>query len=325
MLSGQLEVLSKRRPIQAVIDDPGTDATVRHKLKTVLEMRAFAVNELGLPDGRSFRSYADLHRKYVMWTVYATPEFSLTPRQWCYPFVGCISYRGYFDETRAYEKAQQLRNQGWDVYVAVSPAYSTLGWFDDPIYNTLLQYSEAETAGILFHELAHERVYVEDDTVFNESFAMTVQLEGARRWLARHPRSGSYAEYVSDEQRHTEFVDFVLGYRQRLEVLYASARGATEVRAAKHRIFSRLRRDYDRLKQRWGGFDGYDGWIEEGLNNALFAPFGTYHDLVPAFRRLLAREQGKMRAFYRAVDGIAALPPEQRHRRLQTLMAQSDD
>ncbi len=319
VFSGQMDVLSKRRPIPEVIEDPQTPPEVRRKLQAVQRMREFAVERMALPQSESFTSYADLERSYVLWSVYATPELSLETRSWCYPFLGCVDYRSYFDEARARDYAARLRDQGWDVYIAPSPAYSTAGWFDDPVYNTVLQYSEAEIAGILFHELAHERIYVPDATTFNESFAMTVQLEGARRWLASTGREARIERYLREQARNEEFVALLLEHRRRLQRLYASERSVEGKREAKARILEELQHAYANLKASWGGSSGYDWWFQGELNNATLAPIGTYHRYIPAFRALLKQHGGNLIRFYEAVDGLAELPHESRDARLEAL------
>jgi predicted aminopeptidase len=318
-IGGQLEILSKRQPIETLLDDPETDAQLRTQLAAVLAMRAFASNDLALPDNKSYRTYVDLKRPYVVWNVFAAPELSLTPLQWCFVVVGCINYRGYFSPTGADKFAGKLRQQGYDVYVGGVTAYSTLGWFRDPVLNTMLSKSQTDVAALIFHELAHQRVYVRDDTVFNESFAVTVEREGVRRWLARSGTQEQFQRYLMRKQRYQQFVQLIMRYRQRLIELYATTKPDAEKRALKTALFTELRADYARLKQSWNGYAGYDEWFARDLNNAHLVPLGLYHEYVPAFQALLAQHGGDLVAFYQAVEEIGKLPKAQRVARLQSL------
>ncbi|MDT8404176.1 aminopeptidase [Sulfuriflexus sp.] len=319
--AGQLEVMNNRRPIPEVIADPQTPAVLREHLQYIEKAHAFAIHELHLPDTASYRSYSDVGRPYVLWNVFATPEFSLRQKQWCYPFVGCHGSRPFFNEQCAHELADDLRAQGWDVHVAPSPAYSTRGWFADPVYNSVLRYPALDSAAILFHELAHEKVYLENDSQANESFAMTVQLEGVQRWLAHQQQGGDFADYALNRQRDEVFIGLLLEYRSRLLELYASQKPPRYMRAAKRRILNRLRRAYRALKEGWHGYAGYDHWFKKGLNNAVLAPVGTYHQDVPAFQALLAQQQGNLPAFYRVVAKLADMEAGQRRRLLDKLSA----
>lgn len=288
---GQLEVINNRRPIPEVIADPKTPEPVRERLEYIERAHEFAIRELHLPDSESYRSYSDVGRRYVLWNVFATPEFSLQQKQWCYPFFGCQGYRAFFNEQYAHELADELQAEGWDVYVAPSPAYSTLGWFDDPIYNPVLRYPAIDSAAILFHELAHEKIYLKNDSQANESFAMAVQLEGVRRWLEDQQLAGSFADYALNSQRDEEFVKLLISYRSKLIELYLGDKTESLKRAAKLRILNKLRRAYLVLKESWNGYAGYDHWFKKRLNNAVMAPVGTYHQDVPVFQTLLEKHK----------------------------------
>ncbi len=318
-IGGQLEILSKRQPIETLLEDPKTDAQLRSQLAAVLAMRAFASNDLALPDNKSYRTYVDLKRQYAVWNVFAAPELSLTPLQWCFVVVGCINYRGYFSPAGADKFADKLRQQGYDVYVGGVTAYSTLGWFRDPVLNTMLRNSETDVAALIFHELAHQRVYLRDDTVFNESFAVTVEREGVKRWLARSGSQEQFQRYLVRKQRHEQFVDLVMRFRQRLIELYATTKPEAEKRRIKANLFTELRADYVRLKQSWNEYEGYDEWFARDLNNAHLVPLGLYHEYVPAFHALLTQHNGDLQAFYQAVEEIGKLPKAQRLARLQSL------
>ncbi len=320
-ISGQLQVLDRRRPIAELLQSDETPQPLKKKLDTVLRIRDFASAELGLPDNRSYRSYTDLHRSFVVWNVVATPEFSLEPKKWCFAVVGCLSYRGYFSEHAAQQFADGLRRQGYDVFVGGVAAYSTLGWFDDPLLNTMLDWPEDRLAGLIFHELTHQELYIPGDTTFNESLAVTVQDEGTRRWLAyAHP--DAVCAYVAEQRREEQFLHLVWDTRRQLTQLYESGLPRASMVAGKARIFRELKTRYAALRRTWGGYGGYDGWFKGPVNNAKLAALATYRQYVPAFRALLAQQGGDLPAFFRAAHRLAKLPAEQRAERLATLAAQ---
>lgn len=311
-IAGQIEILNKRRPVEEVLSDPSTTPQTRNQLELVRRLRDFASHELRLPDNRSYRTYANLDRPFVIWNVFATPELSLEPKQWCFVFAGCVSYRGYFAYDKADEFAADLRNDGHDVYVGGVPAYSTLGWFNDPVLNTFINRSEADLAGLLFHELAHQVLYVSDDTAFNESFATVVELEGVKRWFAHHGTPQQAQAHREKIERRTQFTALVLKHKARLADIYASNSSNAEKRLAKARVFDELRSDYARMKTSWGGKTDYDKWISQDLNNAHFAAIGLYHLHVVAFQNLLMQHRGDLSAFYRSVEEIAKRPRAER-------------
>ncbi|MGH8481918.1 MAG: aminopeptidase, partial [Nevskiaceae bacterium] len=295
---------------------PRTDAALRRKLERALDARAFATRELGLPDNASYTSYADLGRPYAVWNVFAAPELSLQPHEWCYPFLGCLAYRGFYDRGRADRAADALRARGLDVFVAGIPAYSTLGWFDDPLLSTMAGDDDA-IAGSLFHELAHQVHFADGDTRFNESFATFVQQEGLRRYLKDAPELARQA--ARRQQWEADFVALMLAARERLEAVYASAAADAEKRERKRAEFERLRQEYAALRRAWRGEEEADrGWIA-GPNNAQLLPFGLYHAWVPAFARLFEQHGSDWPAFYRAVGELAELDPAERTRRLEPL------
>ncbi len=320
-IGGQLEILTKRRPIADLLDDPAVAEELKVKLALILRLRAFASDQLRLPDNDSYRSYADLERPYAVWNVYAAPELSLTPKEWCFPVVGCVAYRGYFSKHEAEAFAEELRGQGYDVHVGGVAAYSTLGWFHDPMLNTLIHRPTADLAGLMFHELAHQQVYMRDDSTFNESFATAVELEGARRWLAANGTPGQLDDYLAAKQAQARFVTLVMHYRARLAALYASEKTDAHKRAAKAKLFSELRADYEKQQTKDGGGREYTGWLARDLNNARLVPIGVYRQHLPAFQALLAQENGDLAAFYRAVQQLAKLPKDQRDARLAALSA----
>jgi predicted aminopeptidase len=299
---GQLELMGRARPLEQMLADPATGAALRGRLALAAEMRDFASRELQLPDRGAFRSYADLGRPYALWNVVATPEFSLEPLVSCFPVAGCVSYRGYYDREAAERRAQGLRAAGHDVAVYGVPAYSTLGWFDDPLLNTFIGYPEADLARLVFHELAHQVLYVKDDTAFNESFAVAVEREGLRRWLGARGREAELEQWRAHEARARELHARIAAARERLAALYRSGLAPEAMRENK-------RGELDALRPVLARFSGFEG---QAPNNAVLASLATYADLVPAFERLLAGVGGDLGAFYARVKEIAALAPQER-------------
>jgi predicted aminopeptidase len=322
-ISGHLEVMRAATPISDLIGNPAGDPQLRQQLAEVQAIRDFASRELGLPDNDSYRAYADLGRPYVVWNVFAAPEFSLRARRWCLLVVGCVSYRGYYDRQDAEQLATELRQQGYETFVGGVPAYSTLGYFDDPVLNTFLRFGPLEVARTVFHELAHQLVFVQGDTRFNESFATAVENEGLRRWLARHATPEQRAAFAVQLARRAAFMALLRDYGKRFEALYESPRSISELRVAKAGLLATLRRDYAGLKVAWGGYAGYDALFGDGLNNATFASLSLYSELVPAFEVLLARQNHDLPQFYRQVASLAALGDEARQDRLDELLAAS--
>jgi predicted aminopeptidase len=308
---GQADVLSRSEPIAEVIADPETPEAVRARLDLTEQAKAFAVRELGLPDGRSFRKYADLGRPYAVWNVVATAEFAVEPRRWCFPVAGCVSYRGYFDEARAQVQAERLGRRGDDVAVGGVATYSTLGRLPDPVFNTMLGWTEVRFVGTIFHELAHERLYAAGDSEFSEAFASVVEREGLRRWLLARGDVAGLERLDASGAREAEFAALLRSARERLEQLYASGADAGSMRLEKQREFGRLKFEYSLLRARWDGYSGYDGWFARTLNNAHLAAVATYHDCVPGLQRELAAA-GSLPAFYERAAELAALPLERR-------------
>ena len=308
-VSGQMEILTKRRPVEEVLADPATTPETHRQLELVQRLREFASRELLLPDNRSYRTYADLERSFVVWDVFATPELSLEPKQWCFIFAGCVPYRGYFARDKAEQFAAKLKQKGYDVYVGGVPAYSTLGWFDDPLLNTFIHRSEAELAGLLFHELAHQKIYVSGDSAFNESFATVIELEGVKRWFQQSGNAKEAGAYRQKIQRREEFTALVLKHRAHLKEIYASNLSDAEKRLDKTRVFGELRNDYATLKADWGGYTVFDNWFAQDLNNARLIAIGLYSQYVAAFQALLAQHSGDLATFYHEVERLAQFPP----------------
>jgi predicted aminopeptidase len=315
-VQGQYSLMFDARPIDNWLADPSVDAKLKLRLAKVQEIRRFAAEELGLPDNESYKSYADLKRPYVLWNVVATPELSLKPTQWCFPIAGCVNYRGYYNKHEAQAFALELRRSGYDVQVAGVPAYSTLGWFSDPVLSTFIQYRDAELARLVFHELAHQVAYAKDDSKFNESFAVAVEEAGVERWMAKHGNEEMRLSYAAYERRKKDFLALLVKYRDQLQVNYASQLSNAEKRQRKMEIFQALKDEYLVLKEvSWGGYAGYDRWFAEPLSNAHLSSVATYHDLVPGFRALLAQHKDLGR-FYSEVRKLSALDKKTRHRQL---------
>ena len=315
-VKGHLDIMARREPIETILKDEKRDAELLDRLKQAQSIRDFASQELALPDNDSYRSYVDLGRQYVTWSVYAAPEFSLTLKQWCFPVAGCVPYRGYFSKQHALQFTATLRAEQLDVYVGGVTAYSTLGWFDDPLLNTMLVRDEIILAGIMFHELAHQKVYVEDDTAFNEAFATAVQQEGVKRWLQQNGTPEDLAAFKRFVQRKLAFYSLVEKTRTALAAAYDSNTGIETKRAAKRAIIEDMRLQYQKLKASWNGYEGYDRWFEEPINNAKLAAVAIYRDRVPEFMRLLNECGGDFERFYAEVAQIGRFPHARRYRHL---------
>jgi predicted aminopeptidase len=315
---GQLELLADARPIDDWLADPATNTSLRHRLETARQIRRFAVQQMGLPDNGSYTNYASLKRKYVLWNVVATPELSLKPLQWCFPVAGCVNYRGYYSKADADAYANELRAQGRDVEVGGVSAYSTLGWFRDPLISTFINYPDAELARLIFHELAHQVTYVPGDSRFNESFASAVEEAGVELWLERFGNPAMREAYERYTVRRKDFLALLLKYRRDLERTYASIIPDEDKRIAKARLFLALKDEYQVIKANWGGYSGYDRFFAEPLSNAHLASIATYNDYVPAFRALLRGEKD-FRAFYRKVGVLAKLDKDARQRAIKLI------
>jgi predicted aminopeptidase len=310
---GQFEVVRRSEPIDRVLADPATPATTRRGLELTVAARSFAETELALPASRSYRKYADLGRPYVVWNVVATPEFSVEPRRSCFPIAGCVAYRGYFQEAAARRAALRLATRGDDVSIGGVPTYSTLGHLPDPVFNAMLGWREPRLVGTIFHELAHELLYVAGDSEFNEAFASVVEEEGIRRWLARTPGRAADLQLLElANRREAEFAQLLRASRSRLERLYGTPLDAAAMRIEKQREFGRLKFEYEQLRAAWGGAADYDGWFRRSLNNAHLAAVATYRDCMPGLRGLL-EQAGSLPAFYEQVQALSRRPLVERH------------
>ena len=315
-VQGQLALMSKREPINRVIDEPSTPAALRAQLETIAAIRDFASRDLGLPDNGSYRSYADLGRPYVVWNVVAAPEFSVDAKQWCYPIVGCVAYRGYFAERKARRFAQALRGRGFDVTVGGVAAYSTLGHFNDPVLNTMMGWNDVELAAIIFHELTHQLLYVPNDSSFNEALATTIEEEGVRRWLLAQGRDADLASHLERQEHYAQVIELLNATRAELRAVYASALGPDLKREKKRAAFAAMRASFARLKAGWGGHAPFETWFDGDLNNAHLASVATYFACVPGFERELKAAGGNLTAFYARVRALAKLDQAERDARL---------
>ena len=311
---GEASLLVHRKPIDTIVADEKTDPALRTRLTEAEAARRFASDHLGLPRNESYTSYVDLGRPYATWNVFAAPEFSVDPVTHCFPFAGCVAYVGFFDKASAEREQTRLAGQGNDTAIEGSAAYSTLGWFADPILSSMLRWSDDELDGVIFHELAHQRVYAGDDTAFNESFATFVQREGLREWRASRglPVTGD-----KDDARDGAFTALVLDLRERLRTLYARELDAPAMRQAKAGEIEAFRERYRHLRAtEWKDDAGYDRWVDAPINNARLVPFGLYDHWVPAFGRLFTQANGDWTTFYGYVRGLARLPKDERDGRL---------
>jgi predicted aminopeptidase len=329
-VGGHLAMVNAARPVAEVIADPATDPALKQRLALTQRMRDFAVQELGLPDNASYRRYADVGRPFAVWNVVAAPELSLNLEQWCFPVVGCVAYRGYFDRAEADAFAETLRARGLEVSVYGVPAYSTLGklprfdWLADPLLNTFVRWNEGELARLVFHELAHQVAFAEGDTVFNESYATAVERIGGARWLERHASEAVRTEQRAIEQRREDFRRLAFAARADLLAIYTSKRSTDEKRAAKSAALAKLRADYEAVKRdRWGGFSGYDPWFARA-NNAALGVLAAYNAQVPAFEALYVREGRDIARFHAAVKQLAAAPKTERDAALAALAPKGD-
>ena len=330
---GQGAILLKRTPIDRLLAAEETPGRLKEQLQLVACLREFAASELKLPVAGHYSSYVDVGRPFVVWNIHATPEFSLKPVTWWYPVVGRLKYRGYFTEPAARKYAAGMA--GADVFVEGVRAYSTLGWFADPVLSTFVHHEELELAQLLFHELGHQRLFVSGDTDFNEAFATAVGEEGVRAWLQATGRPADWERYRAAMERQGSFIRLVQGAREELRRLFGEEEMSAErkghdrrrltddeqadLRNRKAAVIERLRRDYANLKAAWGGYAGYDRWFAMPLNNAQLNTVATYHDLVPGFVALFRACGGDWELFYAEATKCGKLPQAERAARLRAL------
>ena len=333
-VKGQYQIFAHERAVAALLADPRTDPALRRRLEVLEQLRSFAASELKLPVDGHYRKYADVHRPFVVWNVEAAPEFSLQPKTWWYPIIGTMEYRGYFSKQGATNYARYLQHKGYDVALGGVEAYSTLGWFKDPVLNTFIFNPDADLAEVIFHELGHQQVFARGDTDFNEAFATTVGQEGARRWLKAKGDAAGLQHYLAHLHRNDQFVHLVKRTRAQLETVYGdelSEGGKVKatrnkagiprdsLRGQKQQVLKEMREEYVRLKQEWGGDAEYDGWFGHDLNNAHLNSVAAYFDFVPGFEQLLAQNEGDLEKFYAAADRLAKLAKTERHEELMRL------
>jgi predicted aminopeptidase len=317
-VSGHMAVINAAKPVQEWLDDAQTPDATKRRLELSQRIRSYASTELGLPDNASYRRYADLKRRSVVWNVVAAPEFSLTLKTWCFAVAGCVTYRGYYSEADAQREADAQKAQGLEVSVYGVPAYSTLGYLNwaggDPLLSTFITYPEGELARLIFHELSHQVLYVQDDTMFNESCATAVERQGGQRWLREQGGEAARAEYALYNQRRTQFRALTLATRKKLEAIYQSNSFAAQQNSAqaamKNEAMQAFKTNYETLKTQWGGYAGYDPWVARA-NNASFGALAAYDELVPQFEALFTK-QGSWQKFYDACKALAAMPNAER-------------
>ncbi len=318
-VSGQAALLWRRQPIERLLADPALEPALRHKLLVIQQATDYAGEQLGLSAEGSYDSYVELQRRHLVWNVFAAPTFSTQPVSWCFPVAGCVDYRGYFSEAAARRYAADLQAQGFDVFVGGVDAYSTLGWFNDPVPSTVIQRPDHQLAALIFHELAHQRIYVADDTSFNESFASFVSLEGLRHWLDQQDQEELYLQSIEDLLEQQRFIDFVLDYREQFAALYARDMSADAMREQKRQLQAHMRASWQ--ASLGAGADRYYGWFQGPLNNAQLSTVGSYYTWVPAFDALFRQSGEDFEVFYQAVSDLATLSPDVRQRRLMALMS----
>lgn len=314
---GQWQLTWARQPVKKLLARPDTVPELRRQLEAVQYIRAYASEVIGLPAKGQYEHYVVLDRAHPVWAVLAAPELSLAGKRWCYPLVGCVDYRGYFRQHAADRLAAQLRTEGYDTVLTGVDAYSTLGWFSDPLLSSFIRRDELELANLLFHELAHQRVYVVDDTAFNEAYATAVAELALPGYAER--RGLALTTWQQRRDREREFLDLVGRYRERLLALYRSEAPEAERRTGKAALFAALRAEHETLRERWGGYAGYSRWISQA-NNASMNSVALYHAQVPAFVRLWRDCRADWACFHAEVAALVHLPKAMRQQRLKALM-----
>jgi len=324
-VGGHLKLMSAREPIDDLLKSESTDPELRNKLQTLVDARQFAVDKLNLPKNDSYNTYAATGRAYVTWNVVAAEEFSLKAKTWCFPVAGCVNYKGYFAEEDAHAYAKQLMEENLDVTVGGAIAYSTLGWFEDPVLDTMLRGSDTRFVGTLFHELAHQLLYIKDDSNFNEAFASFVEQEGVRIWLRDRNENERVERFNQALARSTDFSELLKAGRSKLAALYQEDLDDSVKRTRKQAVIDGMQTDYQTLKDSWGGYSGYDGWFSRDINNARLVSVATYRRLVPAFAAIYAEVDQSLPDFYAKAKEIAGLPAEKRTALMNDYLAREGD
>jgi predicted aminopeptidase len=311
-VTGHLKLMSARQSIDKLLAADDTDPELRGKLQTLVDARQYAVVALGLPENDSYKTYVETGRRAITWNVVATEEFSMRPNTWCFPVAGCVSYRGYFDRQDAEKFAVSLADESYDITIGGASAYSTLGWFDDPVFDTMLRGDDLRYVGTLFHELAHQVLYVKDDSNFNEAFATFVEQVGVRRWLEDEQQAERIEGYDASLERAEEFVNLLKHTREALLELYKQPLAESVMRERKQLVFDDMRKEYEILKASWDDYNGYDGWFRRELNNARLIAVATYRRYVPAFHAMYEEVGGDLQLLYTLAEEVSALPGDQR-------------
>ena len=330
IVSGHMRIVMGKRPLAEIASDETIDDSIKRRLDLAQRARLFGIEQLNLPNNESYTSFYDTGQEYVTWNVVAAEEFSLNPHNWCFPIAGCVSYRGYYSKEDAESYAAGFKEQGFDVTVNGATAYSTLGWFEDPLLNTMLDRSDPSIASLLFHELAHQQLYVGDDSTFNESFASFVEKEGLKQWQKNEQQvnpqidqSEMAKELEVRKRRQKEFIALLTSTRDSLAELYESASEPDEMRQKKKQRFEQMRVEYAALKASWDDYPGYDQWMSQEMNNARLVAVATYNDYVPAFEVLFKESGSSFDQFYVAALELSKLPLEDRTAEMQKLLARS--
>lgn len=319
---GQFQVFNQSRPIDNWLRKNSADAKLKEKLLWIQEVREFASEELKLPKNKSYTQYADLDRNYVVWNIFAAPKLSLKPHRWCYPIIGCQAYRGYFSRQPALDFADNLKNKGFDVSVGGVRAYSTLGWFNDPVLNTFINYPDNDLAGLIFHELAHQIVYIKADTVFNESFATLVEIKGVENWLIKNATQKELLSYRQAQNFENAVIKLILRHKKALEHMYASQLVDDVKLKQKSLIFFVLKDEYKKLKDVYEiSKSAWDSWFARDLNNANMVAIGSYYDKVDGFDKIFDKVDGDFSDFYTEVKKLAKLSSDKREAYFATLVS----
>ena len=312
-ISGHLELMNGRTEVDEILADNKTDPALKQKLKLAMEIRNFAIEQLGLPDNGSYTEFVQTGRPAVTWNVVAAPEFSIEPKRWCFIVSGCVSYRGYFEQHKAQSFSKKLEKKALDVTVSPAIAYSTLGWFDDPLLDTMLQYQDEQLAAVIFHELAHQQLYVKSDTEFSESYASFVEETGVREWLKSRGSEELLARRQAMNAASTEFNELIRITRERLNEIYTSGVGEEEMREQKVAVFTDMESEYQAMVEAdWGGQNYYRSWFSRELNNAQLALINLYQGGGCAFEKLYESASGNMRRFQQLAAERAALGKQER-------------
>lgn len=323
--SGHLQLMSKRQSIASVLEQQSTSLQTRQALKSVQDIRKFASESLGLPDNKSYTHYVDLQRDYVTWVVFAAPELSLQPVSWCFWIVGCVPYRGYFAQEKAAKFADQLSAKGLEVYTSPVAAYSTLGWFSDPVLSSMLNRGVVATADTIFHELAHQQLYIKDDTDFNEAFATAVARAGVRDWLVSISKHELLKRYEQSLAKKDQIYDGIQTLRQQLKDVYASSESVADKRKQKELALHSYRQTTTELINKWQQADRYRAWALQDINNAKLNAISTYQDLTSDFLALLEVCNNEYSKFYKVVASTQKLEKIERRKYLRELKCKQID